>query len=455
MILPKGQSAIPRLEFVNTVHREQFRFLKAFDQGLARFSMLVWHRRARKTSLLLNLLIRQSTSHFNHVYTYVAPTYKQGKKIIWRDPNMLFKWLPDKDVEPWEKNESELFIRFPRLNTYLHIVGADDPDSLRGQNSNGVGFDEWSMMKQNVWTEIFRPIIAEDPKRWSSFIFTPKGQNFSYTMWQWALENPEWYTSLLDAETSGLIPKAELELARQEMPRSLYDQEFMCKFVTEEELTLITSAMLDKLRDVEKAISDNKCIIACDPALGGDECPAYVIKNTEIIDQRYMNHRDTVKIGAELDMLGHDYDCNDFIVDSIGIGEGVCGELTRRNRNVQKFVSSEKAWIRPERYKNRKAEAWWYVRELVKNYDVLYPNDVELRRQICGVKFKLSDGSGKLQIEPKLKTKQTLGCSPDRADTWVMGIYGLQYVEPKVKKIDAYKEDREPGIETNILEMSI
>jgi len=38
----------------------------------------------------------------------------------------------------------------------------------------------------------------------------------------------------------------------------------------------------------------------------------------------------------------------------------------------------------------------------------------------------------KLKIEDKQShIRQLLGCSPDEADTYVMGIWGLQHVEPE------------------------
>jgi shikimate 5-dehydrogenase len=60
----------------------------------ARFKVLRWHRRARKTTLGLNILIRAAASNHGHTYVYVAPTYKQAKAIIVRDPMMLSRYLP-------------------------------------------------------------------------------------------------------------------------------------------------------------------------------------------------------------------------------------------------------------------------------------------------------------------------------------------------------------------------
>src|SRR3990167_2304708 len=57
----------------------------------ARFKSLILHRKAGKTALALNKLIQQALLNPNRVFWYVAPTYKQAKEIVWRDPEMLKK----------------------------------------------------------------------------------------------------------------------------------------------------------------------------------------------------------------------------------------------------------------------------------------------------------------------------------------------------------------------------
>ena len=99
---------IPVKEF--QPHKWQLEILKVFDERVARFFLLCWHRRARKTTLILNLLIRECVKNPKKVYGYIAPTYTQAKSIIWRDPNMLDKYLPKELV--LRKNESELYAEF-------------------------------------------------------------------------------------------------------------------------------------------------------------------------------------------------------------------------------------------------------------------------------------------------------------------------------------------------------
>ena len=67
--------------------------------------------------------------------------------------------------------------------------------------------------------------------------------------------------------------------------------------------------------------------------------------------------------------------------------------------------------------------------ERVETLDIDYPDDEVLRMQLTSVKFDITR-TGKLICEPKDATKKRIGCSPDRADAWIMGIWVLPFVEP-------------------------
>ena len=107
-----------------------------------RFNVLVIHRRAGKTVFAINKLIRDVLTEPRHNARghYFAPTYRQAKSIAWdylRDftahiPGMVY-------------NKTELAATFPR-GQKIQLVGADNPDSFRGQYSDTAVLDELAMM---------------------------------------------------------------------------------------------------------------------------------------------------------------------------------------------------------------------------------------------------------------------------------------------------------------------
>ena len=224
----KTEVNIPTDEYRLSEHRWQ----KEARANKARFKILCWHRRARKTTFALNYLIQKCCSIKDATFGYVAPTYTQAKSIAVIDPMMLKRYTPNA-VKKKALNESELRQEFI-TNSVLEIKGGDNPDSIRGVGWKGVVLEEWAMMRHGriIWEEILEPVLREN-KGWAIFIFTPKGKNFAHEYFLRAKSDKtgDWFHSLLPASKSGLIDKDEMEKARDSMPEMLYNQEFECSFV--------------------------------------------------------------------------------------------------------------------------------------------------------------------------------------------------------------------------------
>lgn len=199
---------------------------------LKRFNVICLHRRAGKTHLSLNELIDRAFRNQNKSpqYAYVAPTYGQAKRVAW---DLLKSYL--QNIPGVEFNESELRADVPRPanrdKIRFILLGAENPDSLRGIYLDGVIFDEFADSQPIVWTQVVRPLLT-DRQGFAIFIGTPKGQNHFYDIYQQAKNDTsgEWFACLHKASETGIIPKSELEQARSIMSESEYEQEFECSF---------------------------------------------------------------------------------------------------------------------------------------------------------------------------------------------------------------------------------
>ncbi len=308
---------IPNKIFQDRLERPTKQLLKAFDciTEVIRYFVLEWHRRAHKTTDAINLIIREACKYPRSKYVYIAPTQVMAREIVWDDPNMLPDALPDKDEMSWKRNEQKMTITFGN-GSIIKLWGADNPDASRGIDADGVVFDEYALIKPSTWTESYRSIIAGPKKpghreRWAMFLYTPKGQNHASKMFNIAscVENefelpeegkseehkPGWFASRLIADKSGIIERKELDAMLQEIEDGLltqveYDQEQQCRRVTDEERTLITSAMLARLdqiqwenyRDTKEEI---RRIVSIDPAFGGDICSLKGFENSRELCQ--------------------------------------------------------------------------------------------------------------------------------------------------------------------------
>ena len=184
------------------------------------------HRRAGKTVALVNDLIFGGLECRLHKpqLAYVGPTYSQAKRVAWT-------YLKD-FAEPYlgkPPQEAELKVTLKNDAT-IHVLGADNADSLRGMYLDGTVNDEYALFKPSVFSQVIRPALS-DRNGWSVFVSTPRGKNLFYDVCQQAKKNPhEWFALTLKASTSGIIPDHELDSLKRDMDPEEYAQEYECSF---------------------------------------------------------------------------------------------------------------------------------------------------------------------------------------------------------------------------------
>jgi hypothetical protein len=199
-------------------------------QELARFSVLVCHRRFGKTVLSVNDMIDRGLRNIlkNPQYAYFAPFYGQAKRVAWDYLKEYTKAIPGVTI-----NEAELRVDIPRPDRGDRIrfvlLGADNPSAIRGMYFDGVILDEFAEMDPIIWGQVIRPALS-DRMGWALFIGTPKGQNHFYEMLQHAKKTVGWYWKVFKASETGIISQSELDEAKAGMTPEAYEQEFECSF---------------------------------------------------------------------------------------------------------------------------------------------------------------------------------------------------------------------------------
>jgi len=195
-----------------------------FHDREQRWAVIVAHRRCGKTVACINdLIVKALLENKKHAqYAYIAPFYSQAKSVAWRYLERFSEPVMTK------ANQSELWVELIN-GARIRLFGADNPDALRGNFLDGVVLDEMADMKPSVWGEIIRPLLA-DRLGWATFIGTPKGHNAFYDIYNEATKKPNWYTKVLRADQTMLLPQSELDDAKATMSENQYEQEFLCSF---------------------------------------------------------------------------------------------------------------------------------------------------------------------------------------------------------------------------------
>ena len=66
---------------------------ESLHSSIKRWIVLVLHRRAGKTTAVLNHLQRDCIRTANAVFAYIGPTYKQSKRVAWDIAKKIRVWL--------------------------------------------------------------------------------------------------------------------------------------------------------------------------------------------------------------------------------------------------------------------------------------------------------------------------------------------------------------------------
>lgn len=203
-----------------------WRFL---EQGGTR-AVAVWNRRAGKDSTAINWTAVASHKRIG-TYWHMLPTATQGRLVVWEGKDregrrIIDQAFPDEIREGIRNDQMRIELK---CGSAWQVVGSDNYDRLVGANPIGVVFSEWALTDPRAWDYV-RPILAENGG-WALFIYTPRGKNHGYDMFDMARHNPEWYCKLLTNDDTKTYSPEQINSERSAgMSESAIQQEIYCSF---------------------------------------------------------------------------------------------------------------------------------------------------------------------------------------------------------------------------------
>ena len=198
---------------------------------------MVLHRRAGKTTALLNHHQRDALLVPKSQYAFIAPTYRQAKRIGWEIAKEIARPIPGVEF-----NESELIVKYPNASR-IFLAGSDNIDALRGIALWGGSQDESSQQNPALFSEVISKCLADHLGYWI-WSGTPKGKNDFHRTYQIGLKNPNEYTVIFKTIDDTLKEESgetvtNLRIALQDdrrlveqglMTQEEFDQEWFCSF---------------------------------------------------------------------------------------------------------------------------------------------------------------------------------------------------------------------------------
>jgi phage terminase large subunit len=194
----------------------------------------VWHRRSGKDSLALNYTACAMHER-KGVYWHMLPEAEQARKAVWngidrQGRRIIHQMVPPELVKSADKQTMTLELK---CGSIWQLVGSDNYNSLVGSNPCGVVYSEYSIANPAA-RDFLRPILRENGG-WQIYIYTPRGKNHGYKLYQMAKTNPKWFASLLTVEDTmnagGTLTMQDIEDERQSgMDEDMIRQEYYCSF---------------------------------------------------------------------------------------------------------------------------------------------------------------------------------------------------------------------------------
>lgn len=200
--------------------------------------------------------------------------------------------------------------------------------------------------------------------------------------------------------------------------------------------------MVFNMMDIEAAMSGlipsfgHERRAAIDFSGGGDEQVLYIREGNTLIHQKFWREPDATVLADSLIMEFKKFELQPYWItgDNGGLGEIIFDILYRHGWDIHRLLFNGKS--KSENYLNVRAEMFYELSHRMQRKEISIPRDEELKQQLSWQQFKMDD---KHRI--KLRPKEEMPRSPDRADTIAM----LYYDAPTK---DSYYDEKQQRMES-------
>lgn len=196
-----------------------------------RFISVFAGRRWGKSTTIDNRIITQTLTKPKFRYWYISPTYAQ---VLERFRALAFapglqRFIRNTKLQPYP--EIELV-----NDSYIGYRTFERPQNLRGSGLNEIAVDEIQDINEQQFWPVLRPLLSD--RRGSLLIAGQfRGYNWYYEQFYLPGQDPRragFFKSFRFPSATGLmyqgeLGRQELELARQQIPRVIFQQEYECE----------------------------------------------------------------------------------------------------------------------------------------------------------------------------------------------------------------------------------
>jgi hypothetical protein len=227
--------------------------------------------------------------------------------------------------------------------------------------------------------------------------------------------------------------------------RESYPEDWVHRFLEGSWDDLVSGDMVIPSDWIRRAVNreiehEEKRIVAADIArFGDDEIVIDYLMGNRLVEQDISSKCSLMETVGRIINRRKKTNAKMLVVDDAALGGGVTDRLMEMDEKVLPVNGGSKA-VNEDKFVNLKTELWWYARELFEKGRVSIINDPILIRQLGAVKYHYRS-NGKTIVEPKDEVKTRLGRSPDRADAFILGLWGAKNIRDEAKDFNRVRPD--------------
>jgi phage terminase large subunit len=308
------------------------------------------------------------------------------------------------------------------------VIGlpATEPDRIEGLHSEAgvlLILDESKGIPQAAYDALQGALTGTEDNR-LLVTSTPGGPSGPFYR-VWAKGGPGWRRHHLSSVDSSIVsPEWVEERARDwGVGSPLYQARVLGEFPDAGEGVLFPLSLLEAAVDREvETPKDARCVLGVDVArsVAGDKNAIASVRGPRLESVFTWRSTDTMQVVDRVLREVVERRPSKVRVDVGGVGAGVVDRLRQLGHPVRP-VHFGGAPDDRKRFRNRRAELFWLLREALEKGELALPDDDELLADLSALRYEF-DQSGRIVLEGKDEVRKRLGHSPDRADAVALAV---------------------------------
>jgi len=313
-------------------HSELQKNIITTDDSIAMFA----GRRFGKTDAGVQRIFRKMQERPG-LYWWVGLSWQAASmKKAWRETTTIAKQiLKGMGLKEREHiNQSKHEIKIPGMGE-IWFRTADNPASLAGEGVHGVVVDEFSLMREVVWSEYIEATLL-DYKGWVAFFGIPKGNNWAAKIWRGAKNWEGWQQLHATSYDNPFIDPVDIDKIKEKRAQSIFNQEYLAKIVSGEGMVFRNVTECAKSEWLDKPEEGRQYVGSVDVADANDYTVVYVwdVAAKSIVHMDRFRRVGYNVLEDRLEALYKKFGMQNMTIEDNSIGQPVIDHLRRRNKHL-------------------------------------------------------------------------------------------------------------------------